>query len=425
VIRTHILPCRLPKAVADALNLESGRIYTQTLVAHYRVYRKTGHWLSAKAGEKLNDFYTQGTVPTMHAYSKDAAQQGFYKACVTAQALRKAGCLDARYPHRSKKFRTTIWKNTAIRRQADTLELSTGKGQSKIRIPLPAPLGEVLAFREARLVYDKKARRYTWHLVVENGKSPAPAPGDGVVSVDLGEIHPAVVGDEAQAVIITCRGRRHESQGHDKRLASLNAAIAHARPGSRRYRRLVRAKTRLKAKHKHVVRDMEHKISRAIVDVAVDRHADTIALGDVRDVAARVNLGTVNNRKVSSWNHGAIRRRVEYKAEAEGIRVELVDERHTTQTCPHCQHRHKPRGRVYRCPACRFQAHRDVVGQINILSRFRYGEVGKIPAPPEIVQRRPAAPPSTRSMRRRRDTGQPPRDGCRGCSLQPQEAAWL
>jgi putative transposase len=332
VIRTHILPCRLPKAVADTLNLESGRLYTQTLVAHYRVYRKSGHWLSPKAGERLNDFHTQGDAPKLHAHSKDAAQQGFYKACVTARALRKAGIQDARYPHWPKKFRTTIWKNTAIRRRGETLELSTGKGNRKIAIPIAEPLREVLAFREARLVYDKKARRYTWHLVVENGKQPQEAPGDGVVSVDLGEIHPAVVGDEAQAVLITCRERRHQSQGHDKRLAQLNAAMAHAHRGSRRYRRLGRAKSRLKAKHKRVTRDLEHKVSRAIVEVAVECKADTLALGDVREAADSVNLGKVTNRKVSSWNHGAIRCLVEYKAEAEGIRVKLVDERHTTQT---------------------------------------------------------------------------------------------
>jgi hypothetical protein len=50
MIRTHILPCDLSKAQADALNQASGAIYTRTLVTHYRVYRHTGHWLSRFAG---------------------------------------------------------------------------------------------------------------------------------------------------------------------------------------------------------------------------------------------------------------------------------------------------------------------------------------------------------------------------------------
>jgi transposase, IS605 OrfB family, central region len=123
------------------------------------------------------------------------------------------------------------------------------------------------------------------------------------------------------------------------------------------------------------------------------------------------------NQKISGWNHGKIRQYVEYKAQAEGIQVERVDERYSSQTCTHCNHRHKPRGRVYRCPACRFQSHRDVVGQINILSRYKYGEVGKIPAPTNIKHR---IPHNLRVMRRRRDTGQSSRAVARG---QPREAA--
>jgi len=106
---------------------------------------------------------------------------------------------------------------------------------------------------------------------------------------------------------------------------------------------------------------------------------------------------------MSRWNHGKISDYVEYKAAAEGIVVELVDEHHTSQTCPNCEHRHKPRGREYCCPACGFQAHRDVVGQVNILSVFRHGEPGKIPAP-SIVKYR--IPHDMRAMRRCRDTGQ-------------------
>ncbi len=83
--------------------------------------------------------------------------------------------------------------------------------------------------------------------------------------------------------------------------------------------------------------------------------------------------------------------------------VELVDEHLSTKTCPNCGHRHKPGGRVYRCPARGFQAHRDVVGQINLLSRFLAGDVGRLPAPTEVKHR---IPHNLRVMRRCQDTGQ-------------------
>jgi hypothetical protein len=60
MIRTHIIPCDLPKVVADALNRASGAVYTRMLVTHYRVYRKRGnrtrHWLSQFAAMRLNDY---------------------------------------------------------------------------------------------------------------------------------------------------------------------------------------------------------------------------------------------------------------------------------------------------------------------------------------------------------------------------------
>ena len=225
MIRTHIIPCEIPRALADALNRASGTIYTGVLVAHWRVLRRKDKWLSQYGAMHWSDARTSAK---MHAHSIDAAQEGFYKACDTTRGLRKAGFTEAKYPHWRKRFRTTIWKTSGIRRKGDTLVLSTGGSKPKVAITIviPVPLRDVLKFLEVRLVYDRKARRYRWQLVVENGKQPKPSPGSNVVSVDLGEIHPAVVGDETTATIITCRERRHESQGHAKRLAKLQAAIA-------------------------------------------------------------------------------------------------------------------------------------------------------------------------------------------------------
>ena len=403
MIRTQILPCHLPKAEADALNLASGRIYSGIVSRHWRLLKQKNLWLSQKSLTKLSDLRWHGRDLPLHAHTIDAAQQGFFKACQTTRALRKAGQVDTRFPWHTPKYRTTVWKNSSIYQYGSTLELSTGKGNPRIAISLPVELRDVLRFLEVRLVFDKRDQRYTWHVVVENGKQPKIATGTNTVSVDPGEIHPAVVGDEHNATIITCRERRHAAQGHAKRLASLAQALSRKRKGSRAYKKLVRAKSRMKAKHNRVMHDMEHKISRAIVDVAVELGAATIVYGDIRDVADEVSLGKRTNQKVSGWNHGKVRAYVTYKAAAEGISIKLQDEAYTSQTCPNCQARHKPRGRNYCCPSCGYRAHRDVVGQVNILSAYKYGALGKIVAPFPVKHREPY---SIRRTRRCPDTGQ-------------------
>ena len=90
------------------------------------------------------------------------------------------------------------------------------------------------------------------------------------------------------------------------------------------------------------------------------------------------------------WSHGRQRRYITYKAEAAGITVGLVEEAYTSQTCPGtlpdgtgCLHCYKPKGRVYRCPACGFTAHRDAVGCANLLSQHFTGEPGHVLPPKE------------------------------------------
>lgn len=420
MIRTSIIPCKLNREHADALNLASGRIYSGIVSRHWRLLAQKNLWLSEKSLTKLSDMRLANKNIPMHAHTIDAAQQGFFKACQTTRGLRKAGVTDARFPYQPKRYRTTVWKNTGIKFKNGRLELSTGRGNPQISIDLPDSMRSALRFIEVRLVYDKKANRYNWHIVVENGIKPKVASGTNTVSVDPGEIHPAVIGDEYSATVITCRERRSIQRGHAKNLASFSKKLSRKKKGSIRYKKLLRAKSRCKGKYDRVLRDMEHKISHAIVDEAVKRNASTIVYGDVRDIADGINMGAAHNQRISQWDHGKVRAYTEYKAEAEGIGVELQDESCTSRTCPNCGSRHKPRGRVYKCPTCKFQSPRDVVGQVNILSAYKFGEPGEIPAPTIVKYREPY---SIRSTRKCRGTGQDASPVARGSTL--REAAGL
>jgi putative transposase len=119
------------------------------------------------------------------------------------------------------------------------------------------------------------------------------------------------------------------------------------------------------------------------VDWCTEHQVKQLVLGDVRDVADGKRLNKLNQQKISSWSHGKLREYIGYKAEARGLWVkDDVNEAYTSQTCPSCGHRRKPQGRTYVCAnlACGVVAHRDVVGAVNILSRFVYHELAKVPA---------------------------------------------
>lgn len=379
MIRTVYFASRLPRATADALNAESGRIYSQVLVEQYRIYRKKGIWLSPKAQERYNDCLNREQSRLLHAHSVDAAQQGFHKACKTAKANRGDG---AKYPHKRKHYRTTVWKNTGIRLEGSELLLALARGLEPIRVPLPEPLRECPqeSFTEMRLVYNRASRHYEWHLVVDDGTEVQPTADTGIAAIDLGEIHPATITDGQQAAVISCRQLRSQSQHTAKNLAGLQQKQSKHQKGSRRWKRLQRRKNRFLAKQERRRRDIEHKVSREVVDWAVEHQVGTLAIGDVRDVADGKCLNKKSQQKISNWSHGKMRTYIGYKAKAMGITIiDDVDEAYTSQTCACCGNRHKPKGRVYTCPACGSIVHRDVQGAANILSRFLYDELAKVP----------------------------------------------
>jgi putative transposase len=381
VIRVQTFPCALAEVEADALNRESGRHYTTMLVWHYRVYRRTGQWLSEGTAQKLEDYLGGPTI--LHAHRRDAAQQGFYDACKVARTQQQMG-LEMRYPHRRHFYRTTTWKNTGIRIREGVMLLSRAKGLEPIHVALPENLLAYSAsgYKQVELVWDRAGRRYHWHVTLQDGAEPAPAPGTNIIAVDLGEIHPAAMTDGKEAVVVTARRLRATRQYTVKRVGEIVFKQSTKKKGSRRWKRLQARKNRFLAQQQKRTRAIEHKVSRAVVDYAVERKVGTIAMGDVRDIAEGKRLPSKTQQKIGLWSHGKTREYITYKAQAAGIVVELIDEHDTSKTCPRCEHQYKPTGRVYRCPRCGLVAHRDAVGSVNILSRKIHGKLAKILPPP-------------------------------------------
>jgi putative transposase len=355
MIRTVYFDCDLPRSLADALNRESGRIYSRVMVEHDRIYRKHGLWLKAGQAEKLDDGYHAEEKRLLHAHSTDAAQQGFYKACQTARTNKGQAVAGARYPHKRKPYRTTVWKNTAIRykstvKQRGTegadpppdetalLQLSLARGLPAVEVNLPGHLAglPLSAFVEVRLVYNKATHRYEWHVVLDDGlAAPAQPTAAGVMAGDMGEIHPIVLSTEQQAEVIACRELRAVRQQTNRVLASYQRAQSRCQKRSRKWHRLQRHKRRFLAKQEQRVRDLEHKISRAVVQVAQDQHIGLLVLGDVRNINQGKRLHTTSQQQISQWSHGQLRLFITYKATAAGIRLDTVNEAYTSRTMRH------------------------------------------------------------------------------------------
>ncbi|MEV5083291.1 zinc ribbon domain-containing protein [Streptomyces sp. NPDC056159] len=73
-------------------------------------------------------------------------------------------------------------------------------------------------------------------------------------------------------------------------------------------------------------------------------------------------------QQLSQWSRG---RQEDYFQYRTGLKLEHINEAHSSQTCPKCDTRTKVRGRESVCknPECGFRCHRDAVGGVNIGTR--------------------------------------------------------
>ncbi|MDR0490007.1 MAG: hypothetical protein LBH28_02005, partial [Oscillospiraceae bacterium] len=112
----------------DRLAREAGEVYSQTVVAFWRIVRHKNHWLSSNAMQKI---IHNGNL---HSQTVQGIIQAFYEALRSWEALRKNG-MNAKPPRRLNRYYSIPFKSSAIALKDGTLKLSIGKGIEPLCIP--------------------------------------------------------------------------------------------------------------------------------------------------------------------------------------------------------------------------------------------------------------------------------------------------
>lgn len=172
---------------------------------------------------------------------------------------------------------------------------------------------------------------------------------DVVMGVDLGILIPAVIATSNDKVRFFGNGREKRFI-HTKQKAIYDKISKN--DDSKHYNSW---KNRLK--------DIDHKISRNIVDFAIKNKVGIIKMERLGKIQKR------NSRsiKVSTWSYHRLMHYIIYKAKKEGIKVVLVNPYNTSRKCPSCASINTAYNRQYHCP-CGYKNHRDIVGALNILN---------------------------------------------------------
>ena len=200
-------------------------------------------------------------------------------------------------------------------------------------------------------------------------KSEAPekrCPPDAVVGIDRGQNYLATVTD-GENVLFFGGGEVKQKRSHHKQLrAKLQRKKAQTK--SRSVRRLLK---RLSRKEARYMRDINHQISRKIVDFALETGNPTIALEDLSGIRQNTKRRKKDMYHHHAWAFYQLREFIAYKAEEHGLEVINVDPKNTSKGCSRCGYVDEANRKRhdFTCRACGYEVHSDLNAAKNIRSR--------------------------------------------------------
>lgn len=256
------------------------------------------------------------------------------------------------------------------------------------RLIVPCAVGDYHKARlegvrgQADLVY-RKGKLYLFVTVdVPDG---SPIEPKGWLGVDLGIRNLAFDSDgeaHSGADVLAVRSR----------VAKLRSALQ-----SKKTKSAKRHLKKLRGREQRFQSHTNHIISKSIVRKAKDTERG-IALEDLTGIRDRVAVRKNQRTALHSWAFWQLRTFISYKARAEGVAVEAVDPRYTSQSCPECGTIDKANRKSqseFVCIECGFSDHADHVGARNIASRAEVNRpivanvrlgIEHVPSSPQLCQ---------------------------------------
>ncbi len=161
------------------------------------------------------------------------------------------------------------------------------------------------------------------------------------------------------------------------KLLSIKRNSLYVRSSFKRYDIRVKNKffTRRRNRQSRRVQQHIHKISKDVVSRAV-KSRSMIVFEDIKGIRKLYQKGNGQGKKyrgiMNSWPFFELLRQVTYKATWEGIKVEFVDPKRTSKSCPICGDRIQEdqlHRRKLLCNNCGKSMDRDVVASMNIAHR--------------------------------------------------------
>ena len=252
-----------------------------------------------------------------------------------------------------------IWNNQNYAIKFGYLSFPVLQNGKSTRIVVKAVIADyqanLITKKLGTLRITKKSGKYIAQIAV--GVEPVQTTGTIAMGIDLGLKIPAVAVTENGKTKFVGNGRQNK---YFKRKHS----TARKKLGKLKKQKAI---NKLGNKEQRWMKDQDHKVSRQLVNFAKENNVSVIRMEQLSGIRQTARTSRKNEKNLHSWSFYRLAQFIKYKAILEGIQVEFVNPKYTSQICPACGERNKANDRKYAC-SCGFKGHRDIIGAKNIIS---------------------------------------------------------
>ncbi len=262
-----------------------------------------------------------------------------------------------------------------------TLSIWTVGGRKRLSyavVPSHRPLFDVAKEIDSVTVIERGGKLYGRVALTLDAPEPR---GVVPVGIDLNETNAlvAVDADGRELFIsgLSTKVRNRRTMQVAKRVQRTLATRKAEKRDTRSVRRVLK---RLSGRRSRRTRDFARVTAKMLAQwapadavlVFEDLHMGQPAKGLTRGVALR--------RRLSLWQHDAIRTAVENKAQMAAMAVAFVNPAYTSQNCSRCGLRGVRRRHSFTCPHCGHTQHADINAAVNIRQRFVQSRLDAAPS---------------------------------------------
>jgi IS605 OrfB family transposase len=252
-----------------------------------------------------------------------------------------------------------------------TLSIWTVAGRKRLSYRVPAglhPLFEAAKEIDSVTVIERKDKLYGRVALTLNAPEPH---GVVPVGIDLNETNALVAVDaDGRELFITGKATKVRNRRTMQTTQRVQRKLTTKKAEGKDTHGVRRVLKRLSGRRRRRTGDFARGTAKQLMAWAP---ADAVLVFEdlqIEQPYRELTRGRALRRRLSLWQHRAIRRAVTNKVELMGIALALVDPTHTSQKCSRCGLLGNRKRHVFTCPQCGHVQHADVNAAINIRTRY-------------------------------------------------------